>query len=30
MLKRIWEMDPCDGPLLRLLTVAGPTFAQKV
>ena len=29
MLKRIWELDPCDGPLLKLLTVAGLTSTQK-
>lgn len=29
MLERIWELDPCDGPLLKLLTVAGLTSTQK-
>lgn len=30
MLKRIWKLDPCDGPILRPFTLAGPTFDQNL
>lgn len=30
MLERIWELDPCDGPILRPFTLAGPTFDQNL